>query len=224
MKVKLSASIMCANFCNLEEDIKQLEEGGVEYLHFDIMDGHFVPNFTMGPGVLKAVRRITSLPFDTHLMIENPDEYIPIFIEAGSSLISVHIEVSPHLNRTIQLIKGKGARAGVALNPATPLCRLDYVLEDVSFVLVMTVNPGFAGQNLVPGTLSKIEKLRNIIEKRKLNVDIEVDGNVSFANASLMAKAGANILVCGTSSIFKPNLGIKEGMKKLTLNLSRLNK
>jgi len=223
MKVKLSASIMCANFCNLRDDIKQLEEGGTDYLHFDIMDGHFVPNFTMGPDILKAARRITSLPFDTHLMIEEPDEYIPIFIEAGSSLISVHIEICPHLNRTIQLIKRGGAKAGVALNPATPLCRLDYVLEDISFVLLMAVNPGFAGQNLVPGVIPKIEKLRNIIERRRLNVDIEVDGNVSFANASLMARAGANTLVCGTSSIFKPGLGIIEGIKKLTLILSRLN-
>jgi len=128
VKPKLSASIMCANFCSLEEDIRQLEEAGIDYLHFDIMDGHFVPNFTMGPDILRTVRRITSLPFDTHLMIENPDRYIPIFVEAGSNLIFVHIEACIHINRTIQLIKKSGAKAGVALNPSTPLCRLDYVL------------------------------------------------------------------------------------------------
>ena len=222
MKPKLSASIMCANFCSLEEDIRQLEEAGIDYLHFDIMDGHFVPNFTMGPDILRTVRRITSLPFDTHLMIENPDRYISIFVEAGSNLIFVHIEACIHINRTIQLIKKSGAKAGVALNPSTPLCRLDYVLEDVSAVLLMTVNPGFAGQKLVSGAISKIENMKKMIEDRKVKVDIEVDGNVSFANAPLMARAGADILVCGTSSIFKPGLGIKEGVKKLTLTLSRL--
>jgi len=215
MKIKLSASVMCANFCKLGDDIRQLEKGGIDYLHFDIMDGHFVPNFTMGPNILKAVRRITSLPFDTHLMIEKPDKYISTFVEAGSSLIFVHVEASPHLNRTIQLIKQAGAEAGVALNPSTALCRLDYVLEDISTVLLMAVNPGFAGQKLVPGMISKIERLKNIIEKKNLDVDIEVDGNVSFTNAPLMVRAGANILVCGTSSIFKTGLGIKERLREL---------
>jgi len=156
-----------------------------------------------------------TLSFDTHLMIEEPGRYIPVFAKAGSSIISVHAETCSHLNRTVQLIKESGARAGVALNPATPLCRLDYILEEVSQVLIMTVNPGFAGQKLVPITISKIEKLREIIEKKGLEIDIAVDGNVSFANAPVMVKAGANILICGTSSIFHPQLGIKKGIAKL---------
>lgn len=211
---------MCANFSHLARDIRILEEEGVDYLHFDIMDGHFVSNFTMGPGILASLRKITNLPFDTHLMIEKPDRYISAFIEAGSTFISIHVEACPHLDRTIQLIKKKGAKVRVALNPATPLCRLDYILEEISSVLVMTVNPGFASQRLVPSTISKIEKLKKIIEKRALNIDIAVDGNVSFINAPLMVKAGASVLVCGSSSIFHPELGIKEGMAKLRESLN----
>jgi len=215
MKVKLSASIMCANFSHLRKDIEELEKGGIDYLHFDIMDGHFVPNFTMGPDVLKTVRKLTSLSFDTHLMVENPDEYIPVFIEAGSNLIFFHIEASLHPQRTIYLIKKEGAKAGIALNPATPLCQLNYLLPKVSSVLIMGVEPGFAGQTLISSTIPKIRNLKKMIEERNLNVDIEVDGNISFANAPLMVEAGANILVCGTSSIFKPKMGIRKGIEKL---------
>lgn len=215
MKVKLSASIMCADFSYLREDIERLEKGGIDYLHFDIMDGHFVPNFTMGPDVLKTVRKLTSLFFDTHLMIENPDEYIPMFIEVGSNLIFFHIETSLHPERTIQLIKEQGAKPGIALNPTTPLCKLNYLLAKVSSVLIMGVEPGFAGQTLIPTTIPKIRSLKKMIEERNLNVDIEVDGNISFTNAPLMVEAGANVLVCGTSSIFKPKLGIRKGIKKL---------
>jgi len=215
MKVKLSASIMCANFSHLRKDIEELEKGGIDYLHFDIMDGHFVPNFTMGPDILKTVRKLTSLSFDTHLMVENPDEYIPVFIEAGSNLIFFHIEASLHPQRTIYLIKKEGAKAGIALNPATPLCQLNYLLPKVSSVLIMGVEPGFAGQTLISSTISKIRNLKKMIEERNLNVDIEVDGNISFANAPLMVEAGANILVCGTSSIFKPKMGIRKGIEKL---------
>lgn len=215
MKIKLLASVMCADLSCLYKDVKLLEEGGVDYLHFDIMDGHFVPNLTLGSAMLRSLRKITELPFHTHLMLEEPDRYIPVFAEAGSSFISVHVETCPHLNRTVQLIKENSVRAGVALNPITPLYRLEYILEEVSQVLIMTVNPGFAGQKLVPITISKIEKLREIIEKKGLKIDIAVDGNVSFANAPLMVKAGANVLVCGTSSIFHPRLGIKKGITKL---------
>jgi len=206
MKVKLSASIMCANFSHLRKDIEELEKGGIDYLHFDIMDGHFVPNFTMGPDILKTVRKLTSLSFDTHLMVENPDEYIPVFIEAGSNLIFFHIEASLHPQRTIYLIKKEGAKAGIALNPATPLCQLNYLLPKVSSVLIMGVEPGFAGQTLISSTIPKIRNLKKMIEERNLNVDIEVDGNISFANA---------LLVCGTSSIFKPKMGIRKGIEKL---------
>lgn len=215
MKIKLLASVMCADLSCLYKDVKLLEEGGVDYLHFDIMDGHFVPNLTLGSAMLRSLRKITELPFDTHLMVEEPDRYIPVFAEAGSSFISVHVETCPHLNRTVQLIKENSVGAGVALNPVTPLYRLEYILEEVSQVLIMTVNPGFAGQKLVPITISKIEKLKGIIEKEGLKIDIAVDGNVSFANAPLMVKAGANVLVCGTSSIFHPRLGIKKGITKL---------
>ena len=219
MKIELAASVMCANFSHLERDIRIFEEEGVDYLHFDIMDGHFVPNFTMGPDILTSLRKITNLPFDTHLMIEDPDRYISAFIEAGSTFISIHLEVCPHLDRTIRLIKKKGAKVRVALNPATSLCRLEYILEEISSVLVMTVNPGFASQRLIPSTISKIEKLKKIIEKKALDIDIVVDGNVSFTHAPLMVKAGANVLVCGTSSIFHPELGIKEGIAKLRKTL-----
>jgi len=215
MKVKLSASIMCADFSYLREDIEGLEKGEIDYLHFDIMDGHFVPNFTMGPDVLKTVRKLTSLFFDTHLMIENPDEYIPVFIEAGSNLIFFHIETSLHPEKTIQLIKEQGAKPGIALNPTTPLCKLNYLLAKVSRVLIMGVEPGFAGQTLIPTTIPKIRSLKKMIEERNLNVDIEVDGNISFTNAPLMVEAGANVLVCGTSSIFKPKIGIRKGIEKL---------
>ena len=215
MKIKLAASVMCADLSCLGRDIRLLEEGRVDYLHFDIMDGHFVPNLTLGPGIQRSLRRITDLPFDTHLMIEDPDRYIPIFAEAGSSIISVHVEACLHLDRTIRLIKENKVRAGVALNPATPLSWLDYILEGVSQVLIMTVNPGFAGQKLVPITISKIADLKRIIEKKGLQIDIAVDGNVSFSNIPKMVKAGASFLVCGTSTIFHPEVGIKKGMEKL---------
>lgn len=215
MKVKLSASIMCADFSYLKKDIRKLEKGGIDYLHFDIMDGHFVPNFTMGPDILKTVRKITPLFLDTHLMIENPDEYIPVFIEAGSNLIFFHIETSLHPERTIQLIKEQGAKPGIALNPCTPLCRLNYLLPKVSNILIMGVEPGFAGQTLISTTIPKVRSLKKMIKERNLNVEIEVDGNVSFANAPLMVEAGANVLVCGTSSIFKSKIGIGKGIKKL---------
>ena len=215
MKPKLSASVMCADLSRLGEDVKLLEEEGVDSLHFDIMDGHFVPNLTLGPGIIQSLRKTTDLPFDTHLMIEEPGTYIPVFAKAGSDLISVHVEACPHLERTIQLIKENGLRAGVAISSGTPLCRLEPVLGEFSQVLIMTVNPGFVGQKFVPIAISKIEKLSKIIEKRNLEIDIAVGGNVSFANAPVMVKAGANILICGTSSIFHPQLGIKEGITRL---------
>jgi len=215
VKIKLAASVMCADLSCLSKDIKVLEEEKVDYLHFDIMDGHFVPNITLGPGILRSLRKITNLPFDTHLIIEEPDRYIPVFAEMGSSIISVHVEACLHLDRTIRLIKENKVRAGVALNPATPLDRLNYILEEVSQVLIMTVNPGFAGQKLVPATLSKITDLKRMIEKKGLQIDIAVDGNVSFANIPAMVKAGASFLVCGTSTIFHPEVGIKKGIEKL---------
>lgn len=215
MQVKLSASLMCADLCNLERDIKQLEQAGVDFLHFDIMDGHFVPNFTLGPEIIRRVKKITNIPVDTHLMIERPENFISTFIEAGSDLISVHIEATPHIHRVVSEIRRAGALPGVAVNPSTSLSQIEYILEEVSFVLVMTVNPGFAGQVLIPATIAKIGHLKRLLQKRRLDKNIEVDGNVSFTHAPRMVEQGANILACGTSSIFDPRLSIPEAVEKL---------
>lgn len=215
MAVKISASVMCADFLRLEETIKELELCKVDFLHFDIMDGHFVPNFTMGPDMLKSIRRITNLPFDTHLMVYEPEKYIETFIDAGSNLVVIHTEACVHLHRTIDLIKKHGAKAGVAINPATPLSNLDYILDEVYMVLIMAVDPGFAGQVMIPNSINKIRDLKKKINDMNLNVYIQVDGNVSFENAPKMVSAGADILVAGTSSIFHRDVTITEGVKRL---------
>ena len=215
MEVKVSTSMMCADFLRIEEVVKELEAAGADYLHFDIMDGHFVPNFTLGPDMMKAVKRVTDIPFDTHLMIEAPEKYVESFIEAGSDLVVIHTETCMHLRRTINLIKENGALAGIAVNPATPLSVLDYVLEDVFMVLIMSVDPGFAGQKMVPSAIGKIRQLKDRIDEAGLDVQIQVDGNVSFENAPKMVAAGADILVAGTSSVFHRDMTIAEGMKAL---------
>ncbi|MEK6646349.1 MAG: ribulose-phosphate 3-epimerase [Candidatus Firestonebacteria bacterium] len=221
-KIKISPSLMCVNYLHLERIIKELESAGVDMLHFDIMDGHFVPNFTMGPDILKSVREITSLPFDIHLMISEPDKYIQQFVEVSNlaqgnteNIISVHIESCIHLHRVIQVIKNCGAKASVALNPTTSLSTLDYILEDISMVLLMMVEPGFAGQKLISGVITKIKDLKKIIDTKKVNIDIEVDGNVSYENIPIMVEAGANVLVAGTSSLFKKDIKIKDGIKRI---------
>lgn len=215
MKKKLSPSIMCANFGNLERDIRLLEKVGAEYLHFDIMDGHFVPNFTMGPDLMASVREMTDIPFDIHLMIERPEDYIHIFDPRPGDLVCVHQEATVHLQRALQRIKDTGAKAAVAINPATPICMIKHVLPDVEMVLIMTVNPGYAGQKLVPATLEKITELRELIREKGLSIEIEVDGNVSFENAAKMSQAGADIFVAGSSSIFDRKLGIEEAAVRL---------
>jgi len=213
--MKISASIMCADFCHLEKDIQRLEAAKVDYLHFDIMDGIFVPNFTMGPDMLKAIKRITDIPFDTHLMIEEPYRYIERFVQAGSNIISVHAESSSCLYRTIELIRKCGAGAGVALNPDSSLDMIEDVIDSLDMMLVMTVQPGFSGQRFVESTVPKIRKLRQILEDRNLDIDIEVDGNINKETAPKVLKAGANVLVGGSSSIFKEGVDMKTAVKNL---------
>lgn len=197
--IKIAPSILSADFSNLYSDVCKVEKAGAELLHIDVMDGHFVPNITIGPMVVKALRPKSKLIFDVHLMIEDPDKYIPEFAEAGADIISVHAESCRHLNRTIQNIRSHNIKAAVALNPATPLTVLDYVIDDLDMVLLMSVNPGFGGQKFIPNTIGKIEKLKDSIKGRK--IDIQVDGGVNLQNLSEIAQAGANVIVAG-SAIF----------------------
>jgi len=215
MNVKISASVMCADFLHLEEALRELKASSVDFLHFDIMDGHFVPNFTMGPDILKSLRDETDIPFDTHLMVYDPERYVEPFIEAGSDLVVIHVEACKHLHRTIDLIKKKGALAGVAVNPATPLSALDYLLDEVYMVLIMAVDPGFAGQTMIPCTIDKIRHLKQKMQASGKSIYIQVDGNVSFENAPKMVSAGADILVAGSSSIFRKDMTIADGLKAL---------
>jgi len=204
---------MCADLLNLADQVRALEEGGVDYLHFDVMDGHFVPNFTFGADILKAIDRISRLPKDVHLMIENPELYIQMFVEAGGDILSIHPEACTHLHRTLSQIREKGAKAAISLNPATPLENIEYVLEDVDMVLIMTVNPGFAGQKFIPAMAKKVERLSKMIEAKGLNIDIEVDGNINEKTIKLLKTVGANVFVGGTSSIFKPGTDIAAATK-----------
>ena len=197
----IAPSILSADFSKLGDEIKAVETAGADWIHADVMDGHFVPNITIGPLVVEAVRRVTNLPIDVHLMIENPDNYISAFAEAGASYISVQVETCIHLNRTVQLIKDCGAHAGVVLNPSTPLASLEWVIEDVDYVLIMSVNPGFGGQAFIPGSLAKIKALRKQIQERGLAALIEVDGGVNEKTIAEIAAAGADIFVAG-SAIF----------------------
>lgn len=197
--VKLAPSILSADFSCLGEQVRTVEEAGVEYLHIDVMDGHFVPNITIGPLVVKALRPKSNLIFDVHLMIEHADKYIEEFVKAGADLISVHAEACPHLHRSIQNIKSCGVKAAVALNPATPLTYVEYVLDNLDMVLLMTVNPGFGGQQFIPEVLPKITELRKMIDSRGLNIEIQVDGGVKPENAYQIVEAGATVLVAGSS-------------------------
>jgi ribulose-phosphate 3-epimerase len=199
----LAPSILAADFGHLAEEIAGAERGGAGLVHVDVMDGHFVPNLTVGPVVVKAVRRATLLPLDVHLMIEHADMYVDAFIDAGASWVSVHVEALPHLQRTVAHLRERGVRAGVALNPATPLASLDEILPELDYVLVMSVNPGFGGQAFQPRSLEKIRRLRRGIEERGLDVQIEVDGGVDSSNAASLVDAGADILVAGSAVFAK---------------------
>ncbi|QFT88825.1 Ribulose-phosphate 3-epimerase [Bacillus sp. THAF10] len=197
--IKIAPSILSADFANLKKDILEVEAGGADYIHIDVMDGHFVPNITIGPLIVEAVRPVTDLPLDVHLMIENPDKYIEAFAKAGADIISVHVEACPHLHRTIQHIKSFGKKAGVVINPATPVESILPILEDVDLVLLMTVNPGFGGQAFISSVLPKIKQVAQHVKERNLQVEIEVDGGVNAETAKLCVDAGANVLVAGSA-------------------------
>jgi ribulose-phosphate 3-epimerase len=199
--IKLAPSILSADFARLLEDVKKVEEAGCEYLHIDVMDGHFVPNITLGPQVVKSLRKNVNMVFDAHLMIENPDKYIKDFVDAGCDIIVVHQEACPHLHRTIQNIKSHNVKAGVALNPATPIETIKHIISDVDMILIMTVNPGFGGQTFIENMIDKIKELKNLIDSKNLNVDIQVDGGIKPENVKCVVDAGANVIVAG-SAIF----------------------
>ena len=201
--IKIAPSLLSADFSQLGEQIKLVEQGGADIIHFDVMDGHFVPNITIGPVVLKSIRKCTTLPIDVHLMITDPDQYITEFAKAGADMISVHVEVCNELHKTVTLIKENGCKAGVVLKPETPLSEIDTILPSIDFVLIMSVDPGFGGQALIPHTLDKISELRKTLDKKGLShVDIEIDGGVKLDNFKRVKEAGANLIVSG-SGIFK---------------------
>jgi ribulose-phosphate 3-epimerase len=197
--IKIAPSILSADFARLGEEVQAVARAGADYIHVDVMDGHFVPNLTIGPLVVEAVRKVTDLPLDVHLMIEAPDRYIADFASAGADLITVHQEAVPHLHRTVQLIKSLGKRAGVSINPATPASTLDVILDELDLVLVMTVNPGFGGQGFIASGLAKIAALRREIDRRGLTVELEVDGGVKIDNIGRIAAAGADVFVAGSA-------------------------
>ncbi|MBP1930728.1 ribulose-phosphate 3-epimerase [Ammoniphilus resinae] len=217
-QTKVAPSILSADFAKLGEEIKDVEQGGAELIHVDVMDGHFVPNITIGPLIVKAIRPYTELPLDVHLMIDNPDQYIPDFIKQGADIISVHQEACIHLHRTISLIKDLGAKASVALNPATPIQMLEPILSDLDMVLLMTVNPGFGGQSFISSVLPKIRALRKMLDERGMQqIEIEVDGGINAETAPQVVEAGASVLVAGSAVYGEADRGaairaIKKGL------------
>ena len=219
-EVKIAPSILSADFGRLLEDVKKVEAAGVEYLHIDIMDGHFVPNISFGPMVMGAISGKTSLVKDVHLMIENPDQYVEAFVKAGADIIVVHQEACPHLHRSIQNIKSYGVKAGVSLNPGSSLSTIEEVLDDLDMVLIMSVNPGFGGQSFIESQLDKIRRLRQMITERGLEVDIEVDGGIKASNVAKVVEAGANVIVAG-SAIFGAD-DINEAVKGFREEIARV--
>ncbi|WP_430786025.1 ribulose-phosphate 3-epimerase [Virgibacillus flavescens] len=202
---KIAPSILSADFSKLGEEIKDVERGGADYIHVDVMDGHFVPNITIGPLIVKAIRPITDLPLDVHLMIENPDNFIKEFAEAGASIITVHQEACPHLHRTIQLIKSFNVKAGVVLNPATPAHMIKDILPEIDMVLLMTVNPGFGGQSFISSVVPKVKQIADWREELGLSFEIEIDGGVNTETAKTCVEAGADVLVAGSAIYNKPD-------------------
>jgi ribulose-phosphate 3-epimerase len=202
---KIAPSILSADLARLADDVQEVIEAGADWIHVDVMDGHFVPNITIGPVVVKALKKVVSIPLDVHLMIENADFYLDAFIEAGADILTVQVEACTHLHRTVNAIKEKGIKSGVALNPATPLESLDYILPDLDVVMIMTVNPGFGGQEFIPTMLPKIEQLKRMITERKLKVEIEVDGGIKVENIGEVARRGGDIFVAGSGIFGTPD-------------------
>jgi len=202
---KIAPSILSADFTKLGEEIKTVETAGADYIHIDVMDGHFVPNITVGPMIVKVARKVTDLPLDVHLMIENPERYIDDFVEAGSDVITVHVETATHLHRLLGVVRDAEIKAGAALNPATPLSSIQHVLHNLDMVVLMTVNPGFGGQSFIPEVLPKIEELKRIKDKKGMEIDIEVDGGITVENIAQVARAGANVFVAGNAVFGSPN-------------------
>jgi len=213
-KVKISPSILSADFTRLGEQVAEVTKAGADYLHIDVMDGQFAPQITIGPSVVAAIRKCTNIPLDLHLMIEAPENQVNQFASAGANIITVHIETCPHLHHVIQIIKDKGVKAGVAVNPATSLSLLDDILPDVDMVVVMTVNPGFSGQSFMESIVGKIARLRAELDKRGLNAELEVDGGVNEKTASSVVKAGGRVLVAG-SAVFNSRESISDAIKRL---------
>ena len=202
--IKIAPSILSADFGNLEKEIKKVELAGADMIHIDVMDGHFVPNITIGSAIVKACKKVTTLPFDVHLMIENPDRYIPQFAKAGATILTIHAEASKNLEEDIELIKRNGVLPGVVVNPGTNIGKIESILSQIKMVLVMSVNPGFEGQKFMPEVLEKVKKLRAISDKLSLNLDIEIDGGINLETAKLAVSAGANILVAGSAIFYDP--------------------
>jgi len=218
-RVKLAPSILSADFARLGEQVAEATKAGADYIHVDVMDGHFVPNITIGAPVVASIRSWTDLPLDVHLMIERPEAHISQFAEAGADIITVHVEAASHLHRLVEAIKGLGVRAGVSLNPATPLSSLDEVLPLLDLVLVMTVNPGFGGQTFIGSMMDKISRLRKILDDRQLRVELEVDGGINVNTAPRVVEAGARVLVAG-AAVFNSGQTIKEALGKIRASLT----
>jgi len=217
-KIKIAPSILSADFARLGEQVVEATEAGADYIHVDVIDGHFVPVITIGAPVVAAIRPLTSLPLDVHLMVERPEQQIEQFAQAGADIITIHAEVCPDLHRGIEAIKGRGVRAGASLSPATPLAVIDEVLPDLDLVLLMTVNPGFAGQAFIEGVIDKIASLRRILDERGLAAELEVDGGISAQNVQKVVQAGARVLVAG-SAIFRHGESVAQTMDRLRASL-----
>ena len=219
--IKLAPSILSADFSRLGEQVREAVAAGADYIHVDVMDGRFVPNITVGPPVVEALRRATDLPLDVHLMIEEPERHIEAFAQAGASILTVHPEAGPHVHRLVQMIKGLGVRSGVALNPASPLCLIEEELADVDLVLLMTVNPGWGGQLFLHSVLPKIRRLRRMLDEQGLAAELEVDGGITAETAPLVVEAGARVLVAGTA-VFRQAEGVAAAMARIEESVRRV--